>query len=282
MTQALPTTKKKLKCVVNDENCPVLNGNPKVKSFAKNHTTIYICPNCKTINADLSFVQDQYETDEYYTMKYDSLNNIDLEWGFRWRYILNQIKRYSNHGDRILDVGAGNGYFVYLANMEFGFNACGAEISQKEIEFAKSHLNIELKKDYHDFKVGFDVLTSFNVLEHVNHPTMFLSDMLTVLKPGGLIVLSTPNPKCLKARIKGVKEWNIVCPPHHINIFSRRSLYKMLAKNNVEVKKYETLSTYIKMVDNIDTKGQILRKSMFSLMKTFNLGGDHFIIGVKN
>jgi hypothetical protein len=70
----------------------------------------------------------------------------------------------------------------------------------------------------------------------------------------------------------------MVCPPHHINLFTRASLREMHTRMGLEVLEYATLSTYINSVRKIDTQSLVLRRAAFQALKTANLGADHFMI----
>jgi 2-polyprenyl-3-methyl-5-hydroxy-6-metoxy-1,4-benzoquinol methylase len=247
-------------------------------AFPKSGVDIYTCPTCGCIMADLEFAHEQYEAANYYTMAFKTKAEIESEWGFRWRYILRTLKRYAA-GPRLLDVGAGNGYFVYLARTEFGLGAEGLEISAAEADFARDTFDIELLRgDLAIVTQRYDVVTSFNVLEHVKQPMTLLREMSERLSPGGLLVLTTPNPSCIHRRLRGLNKWNMVCPPHHINLFTRTALQEMLARMGFEALEYSTLSTYINSVRKIDTESLVLRRAAFQALKSANLGADHFII----
>ena len=228
--------------------------------------------------ADLEFAHEQYESASYYTMAFKTKAEIEAEWGFRWRYILGALKHYPA-GPRFLDVGAGNGYFVYLARTAFGLRADGLEISAAEVDYARATFGIELLRgDLSIVTERYDVVTSFNVLEHVKQPMRLLSEMTERLLPGGLLVLTTPNPSCIHRRLRGLSKWNMICPPHHINLFTRAALQEMLGRIGFEALEYSTLSTYINSVRKIDTRSLVLRRAAFQALKTANLGADHFMI----
>ena len=70
----------------------------------------------------------------------------------------------------------------------------------------------------------------------------------------------------------------MVCPPHHINLFTRAALEEMLTRKGFDVLEYSTLSTYINSVRKIDTQGLMLRRVAFQALKTANLGADHFFV----
>jgi SAM-dependent methyltransferase len=261
------------------ENCAVdaRHAAPRF-AFPKGEVDIYTCPTCGCIMADLEFAHDQYESTNYYTMAFKTKAEIEAEWGFRWRYILGALERYGA-GPSLLDVGAGNGYFVHLARTEFGLAADGLEISAAEADYARDTFGLELLRgDLSVVTSKYDVITSFNVLEHVKEPMKLLTEMSERLAPGGLMVLTTPNPSCIHRRLKGLTRWNMVCPPHHINLFTRTSLREMLTRLGFETLEYATLSTYINSVRKIDTQSLMLRRAAFQALKTAHLGADHFII----
>jgi SAM-dependent methyltransferase len=261
------------------ESCAVHPGHATPRfAFPKGEVDIYTCPTCGCIMADLEFAHEQYEATRYYTMACKTQAEIEAEWGFRWRYILGALQRYGA-GPTLLDVGAGNGYFVHLARLEFGLRADGLEISAAEANYARDTFGLELLRgDLSSVTAKYDVITSFNVLEHVKQPMTLLTEMTERLKPAGLLLLTTPNPSCIHRRLKGLTKWNMVCPPHHINLFTRASLQEMLTRLGFETLEYATLSTYINSVRKIDTQNLVLRRAAFQALKTAKLGADHFMI----
>ena len=260
-------------------NCVVRGSHaPPRHAFFKQGVDICICPTCGCIMADLDFVHEQYESSDYYTMIHQDRAAIEQEWGFRWRHILKTLKRYTD-APRVLDVGAGNGYFVFLARTEFGLQANGLEISDAEAQFARRMFGVELLRgDLAAMDTQYDVIGSFNVIEHVREPTALLEEMRDRLSAGGYLLLTTPNPSCIHRRVLGLEKWNMVCPPHHINLFTRRGLCEALASVGFEVLEYSTLSTYIRAVRKFDTEDLLLRKTAFQLLKTAHLGADHFVV----
>lgn len=259
-------------CVVRAEH------NPPRRAFVKRDVDIYECPTCGCIMADLEFVHDQYESDSYYTIAFKKKEEIEAHWGFRWRHILRRLLRYT-HKPRLMDVGAGNGFFVYLARKEFGLQADGLEISDAESAYAREMFGVDfIRCDLAQVEGQYDALTSFNVIEHVPNPAALLAEMRARLKDGGHLVVTTPNPSCIHRRILGLEKWNMVAPPHHINLFTRAALEEMLRLAGFEVLDYSTISTYINFVRTFDTKSLLLRRAVFHALKGANLGADHFLI----
>ncbi len=259
-------------CVVRPEHA-----SPR-RSFVKRDVDIYECPTCGCIMADLQFVHDQYESDSYYTIALKSQAEVEAHWGFRWRHVLRSLLRYAQK-PRLLDVGAGNGFFVYLARNEFGLPADGLEISEAESTYAREMFGVDfIRSDLAHVEARYDAVTSFNVIEHVPDPMALLAGMRSRLNEGGYLIVTTPNPSCIHRRVHGLQKWSMVAPPHHINLFTRPALEEMLGLAGFEVLEYSTISTYINFVRPFDTKGLLLRRATFQLLKGANLGADHFLI----
>ena len=87
---------------------------------------------------------------------------------------------------------------------------------------------------------SFDVITMFDVIEHVPDPTRDMQVVWAMLKPGGLFIVSTPNidglfPR-LSLKVAGALDyWPHPEPPHHLYQFSVRTLSAMLAKAGFKV-----------------------------------------------
>jgi 2-polyprenyl-6-hydroxyphenyl methylase/3-demethylubiquinone-9 3-methyltransferase len=102
-------------------------------------------------------------------------------------------------GKRALDVGCGAGLLCEpLARL--GAAVTGVDAADENIAVATAHAaGAGLAIDYRGGDVselglsGFDLVTSLEVLEHVADPAVFIAALRAALKPGGLLILSTPN-----------------------------------------------------------------------------------------
>ena len=123
----------------------------------------------------------------------------------RLGYIKNQAQRWLNletlQGLKILDVGCGGGLLCEpLARM--GAEVTGIDAGKDNIVVAKNHAaQMKLKIDYHATTAEelaasgakFDFVTALEIVEHVEHPEQFLIDCAKMVKPGGLLFVSTLN-----------------------------------------------------------------------------------------
>ena len=154
--------------------------------------------------------------------------------------VLNLLESFGG-GNKILDVGCGNGSFVDAA-MEQGYEVKGIELSQTAVDIAQA-FNLPVQNiDFFSCEIevsSYDVLSMFEVIEHLPEPVLFLKRAEQVVKPGGLIYLTTPNFKSLEQRVLG-KNWSVF-HREHLTYFTPRTLIKTISSNtNLEVLHVET------------------------------------------
>jgi methionine biosynthesis protein MetW len=145
----------------------------------------------------------------------------------------------SETGDRLLDIGCGNGemgkYFVARYREVHGIDISDT-VLQAAIENGviakKVNLNYEfLPYDDH----FFDMVTCLDVIEHIFDPYHLLSDTHRVLKPGGMFILSFPNIGFIKFRLSllrgtfpSTSSDTDLFDGGHIHYFSLSDMYQLL------------------------------------------------------
>jgi 2-polyprenyl-3-methyl-5-hydroxy-6-metoxy-1,4-benzoquinol methylase len=154
---------------------------------------------------------------------------------------------------KICDIGCGVGYFLRVAQ-ERGWAVAGIDLDKAAVDIACQHgidVRWETVEEMSFSDEEFDVVTLFNVIEHVPAPQTVLEEIRRVLKPGGLFVLETPTddfalkfPVRLLYRLSGGK---IIQPIRylyssrdtggHIYRFSRETITRILEKTGFRVQK---------------------------------------------
>jgi SAM-dependent methyltransferase len=122
---------------------------------------------------------------------------------------------------RILDIGCATGLF--LSGMkERGWEVLGIELNEQAAAYARERMGLDiiignfLEADLP--KRYFDVISLWDVLEHLPDPLSVLKKISKIIRPGGLLVLNLPNPESWEAKRFGPLwiGWDL---PRHFNLF---------------------------------------------------------------
>ena len=133
-------------------------------------------------------------------------------------------------GQRLLDIGCGNGDFLIHAQ-EAGWQVCGLEPDPKAAATTRER-GLEVLVGTVDLLASesscFDAITLSHVIEHVHEPRQLLQAVHRLLKPGGMVYIETPNIKSQGAHVFG-KNWRGLETPRHLVLFNPASLKSMLS-----------------------------------------------------
>jgi len=185
------------------------------------------CQNCQLVYVNPIIREDKLKED------YSQMNNIDaaIVRGSRLRAAKSQLRlinKYIN-GTSFLDIGCGEGFFLSTA-ASAGYSTKGIEISQDAVAYAKREFGLDIEaRAFEELQLPenyFDVVTLWQVLEHLPRPLDILNEAHRILKPGGLIAASTPNIEGMPSNILRRRWWNI--RTIHINQFSTKTLTGIL------------------------------------------------------
>ncbi|MFN6943434.1 MAG: methyltransferase domain-containing protein [Cytophagaceae bacterium] len=152
---------------------------------------------------------------------YQQLQNFD------WYYLSEKqeyeiAKKFVKSNDQVLDVGAGSGAFQKLIpHAQF----TGLELNTKAIADGQKNgivmLN-ETVQEHSQKKAGYyDVVTAFQVLEHIPQINDFVDSCIKCLKPNGLLIFSVPGNDGFVADVYNM---GMNMPPHHISRWSDEAL----------------------------------------------------------
>jgi 2-polyprenyl-3-methyl-5-hydroxy-6-metoxy-1,4-benzoquinol methylase len=147
------------------------------------------------------------------------------------------FKRFvSVRGGKILDVGCGHGAF--LREMpELGFEVWGTDIIPEAVAKIRKLFGFEHIYALPFFEFAkqkdlptFDVITTFNVLEHSGDPQLFFEGASKLLKPGGLLVFSVPDATTYTA-------WQQLhnIPPNQFSWWNKRAIEAILKRHGFEL-----------------------------------------------
>jgi 2-polyprenyl-3-methyl-5-hydroxy-6-metoxy-1,4-benzoquinol methylase len=143
---------------------------------------------------------------------------------------------------RLLDVGCGLGFFVKKASSLPDWDAHGCDTSKAAVEFAQRELGLASVRHGPVQECGypenhFDIVTLWDVLEHVPEPDALLSFLRTPLKDDGILFIHTPNvnvqlPKARMIRLlRGMDpKLHYLEAKHHVNLYSMDTLRRVLLR----------------------------------------------------
>jgi 2-polyprenyl-3-methyl-5-hydroxy-6-metoxy-1,4-benzoquinol methylase len=130
---------------------------------------------------------------------------------------------------RVLDLGCGSGDWL-LSMRELGWQVAGIEFDENAATIGRQRGLEVLNGSLEQFWLAdesFDAITLNHVVEHLPDPIGTLRECLRILRPGGKIVIFTPNGSSLSHCIYD-QFWRGLEPPRHLHIFSLDSLRRAL------------------------------------------------------
>jgi SAM-dependent methyltransferase len=215
-----------LLAALGSRNCPACESTVSFKRGQKNGFEMLTCTRCSTLyTSQLPGAESVKNYDDYY--RDENLSAPEFV-NRRLHEIVSDFSAYKQH-NRLLDVGFGAGTLLEAAR-NAGFEAFGLEVSERAVTSARA-MGFEVfcgtiqEAQYPENY--FDVVTASEVLEHVPDPKAVLQEIARVLRPDGLLWLTTPHGRGLSGKLLGLK-WSVVCPPDHLQLFSRSGGLGML------------------------------------------------------
>jgi 2-polyprenyl-3-methyl-5-hydroxy-6-metoxy-1,4-benzoquinol methylase len=195
------------------------------------------CSNCSFVFAKKIPTQKELELHYEGYGRNDYLSPITIK---RYNDILDGFEKYKKT-KKLLDVGCGIGYFLEVA-IKRGWEVFGTEYTDEAIEICRKkgismHKGVLNPENYEE--ESFDIITSFEVIEHINNPIPELKNFYKLLRKGGLVYLTTPNfNSLLRYRLKS--EYNVICYPEHLSYYTPKTLKKVFLNTGFQKKKIET------------------------------------------
>ncbi|MCB1049100.1 MAG: class I SAM-dependent methyltransferase [Acidobacteria bacterium] len=174
----------------------------------------------------------------YQKEKPEYLLKAKREWSYWRRVYRSRLGQLGNPG-RILDIGAGGGFFLKAAQ-ELGWQPTGIEPSPLACQFAQEDLGLNLiQSDWADTQIDepFDAIHCAFVLEHISNPRALIHRLFSWLRPAGRVWIEVPNEgNPLQAALlqAGQKPWWFV-PNHHLHYFNPTSLTNLLKEQGFQI-----------------------------------------------
>jgi 2-polyprenyl-3-methyl-5-hydroxy-6-metoxy-1,4-benzoquinol methylase len=177
-----------------------------------------------------------YEALEKYPWYYEP-------WKWEYDYTIQGLSK--DH--KILEVGTGGNVFIKKLN-DIGYtNLTGLELNENSVtKGQREGLNIiaeSIQDHAKRYPNHYDVVTSFQVVEHIANVSSFIQSSIDTLKPGGQFIISVPN----NASYLGLKkDASLNLPPHHMGLWTPDALRNIANHFNLEFEElaYEPFSKF--------------------------------------
>ena len=190
-----------------------------------------------TRNRNTNAVEDHFDT--IFSRKERIDYQFDLgKMGVKDRKIAQSLMRYGINGKKCLDVGPGTGrWLLYLSQQ--GASYLGAiDISTKALERCTPICNriqkANMETDEFAFDSDFfDIVISFEVLEHLRIPNLYLSEMYRVTKNEGIIIMSIPNITSFISRVRmlfGLLPVAVASDPTHVRFYRQEDIIRLFER----------------------------------------------------
>jgi SAM-dependent methyltransferase len=147
---------------------------------------------------------------------------------------------------RLLDMGSGLGFFVKAAGSHPGWAVYGCEISPAAVRFAREQLELETVvcsplQDVDLPPASFDIITIWDVLDHILRPDPLLNRANALLKQDGILFIRTPNITVQLLRVRLLKATGGIRPgtkylqgADHAHHYSKGSIETLLRRNGFD------------------------------------------------
>jgi SAM-dependent methyltransferase len=215
-------------------------------AFVKEGHVLVRCPVCGLLRRATLPAED--EVSELYDLDYfcpgptgdpasyvDYLKDQDLH-RLEARKRLRLIESRVGVGS-LLDVGCAAGFLVDEARRR-GWTAQGVDVSEAMTAWGRSNLDVPVQTlQFSDLDLPSDSMDAVTMWDYIEHSTDPLADVTrarTLLRPGGVLALSTGDIGSFVARVSGVR-WHLLTPRHHLFYFDRTTLRLLVEKAGLEL-----------------------------------------------
>ena len=207
--------------------CPVCSVR-NIKSAKFLYTEdLYRCKQCGLV-FDRRIPSLKELSKHYETYSYSNRKPVSTATQSSFSNLLEKFEEFRNTNN-VLDVGCGQGDFLIAAKQR-GWNVYGSEYSPAAVQLCKDAgiTMYQGKFEANAFgSVKFDIVTSFEVIEHTNEPHDLISESLEPLRKGGLFYLTTPNYNSM-LRYLEKQNFKMLGYPEHLVFYTPKSIRKLM------------------------------------------------------
>ncbi len=253
--------------------CPLCASDQRVVRFQRFARKILQCVSCEVGYSEAfpATTTDVYSDTGYLdTQDANYLQNAEYR---KRRFASERLAIIARHlqrdpiGARLLDVGCGTGWFLEVAQ-QAGYAVVGLEVGAELARFTSEKLGVQVfTHPLPELAASqrFDVITLFDVIEHVPDPGGLLKAVRSHLNPGGIAIVFTPNLDSLGLAVLGAHS-SLIMPAEHLYYFTPASPRRLIEQANLEAISFSTkgmdiadMYSYYRDVSRINPIADFLR-----------------------
>lgn len=167
-----------------------------------------------------------------------------------WQSYLQKLPDFKlSEGKKLLDIGCSTGLFGHVAR-GMGWDVTGVEICRPAAEYAQEKFGLQVLtttlEAAHLAEDSFDVITMWDVIEHLPSPAETVTECYRILKPGGLLIIHTPDQDALiyslvhvLCRLSTKKSASFLSPIYgpggHMFYFNKATLKQLFSKRGFDI-----------------------------------------------
>jgi len=214
-------------------NCIICN-NAELREINKYKNNYLVkCSKCGFVFCSSVPTMDELVT-HYENYKRDNvLSPITVK---RYNKLLDIFEKYRSNNN-LLDIGCGDGHFLSIAQKR-GWNVYGTEFTDEAVsvcQYKKIIVHKGKLNPLNYLNMKFDVVTSFEVIEHINNPLEEINNIKTILRKRGAFYLTTPNFNSISRYV--LKEnWHIIEYPEHLSYYTNSTIKRLLTQSGFKKK----------------------------------------------
>ncbi len=236
-----------------DDACALCGGAQRQRYDLDSHRLLY-CARCRLGQLSPLPTEDElralYASPRYFGGGGDAVGYADYaadeaQHARSFRARLRALLRHGPITD-LLEIGCGPGLFLLEARRLGVPNVVGVDPNPWAVEHAHAR-GVEAyvgSVDTIDASRRFDAVAMLDVLEHVVAPLPFLAAARARLRPGGRLLIMTPDIRSLLARLSG-RRWVSLKVPEHVRYYSRRSVRTLLDRAGFDVLAVRAAGQYV-------------------------------------
>jgi len=240
---------------------------------------------------------DFYDLEYFLSLEYRYFSEAHSS---RIKNIFKCLNHLDLKGKRGLDVGCGGGFLTKKLS-QLGIKVIGTDYSQSAIQFAKERypeldfLNVSAY-EIDDLEVkDLEIITAFDIIEHLEHPQIFLKKIFKTLKPNGLLAIATDNEDYLFNKKPFNRLRNLL-----LRTSSSGRAYRLIKKVEAHRRQFKNYhQSHINVMSHKELKREIAAAGFkivkmaiypivsvpildfFSMFLPFSIKGDHQLIIAK-